>query len=230
MSSPSPVNDEQHKQHVFNLLCVVFFAASLLWDGSGLDQTVSQLFGSAQGFALRNDWFLTRVMHDGARRFAWLLLGVMICIAVFARQHGLRNSARWAVAGTLTAILVVQWLKWISATSCPWDLHLFGGQAGFVSHWNWRITDRGPGRCFPAGHASTGFALLPAWVALHKHMRHPLLVLGMVVVVGLALGMVQVLRGAHFVSHVLWSGSACLLVAWVAGVLRKRFTRHEALN
>jgi membrane-associated PAP2 superfamily phosphatase len=230
MSSPFLVSNEQHERHVFNLLCVVFFLASLLWDGSGLDQTVSQLFGSAQGFALRSHWFLTQVMHDGARKFAWLLLGVMICVAVFARQHGLRNSARWAVAGTLMAILVVQWLKWISATSCPWDLHLFGGQADLVSHWNWRINDGGPGRCFPAGHASTAFALLPAWVALRRHMRYPLFALGIVVFVGLTLGMVQVLRGAHFVSHVMWSGSVCLLVAWITGVVRQHFMSHDALN
>ena len=230
MSGSSMVSDEQNKLHIFNALCVVFFVASLLWDGTGLDPAVSQLFGSAQGFALRNHWFLTRVMHDGARGFAWLLLGVMICMALFARQDGLRKSARWAVAGTLMAVLLVQWLKWISATSCPWDLHLFGGHAGLVSHWNFRITDGGPGRCFPAGHASTGFALLPAWVALHKHMRHPLLVLGMVVFVGLVLGMVQVLRGAHFVSHVMWSGSACVLVAWITGAVRDRLTKPETLN
>lgn len=224
------VGSDQNKQHVFSLLCVIFFATSLLWDGSGLDQAVSQLFGSVQGFPLRSHWFLTQVMHNGARWFAWLLLGVMIFIALFAKENGLRNSARWAVAGTLMAILVVQWLKWISATSCPWHLHLFGGQAGLVSHWNWRITDGGPGRCFPAGHASTGFALLPAWVALKRHMRHPLFALGIVVFVGLALGMVQVLRGAHFVSHVMWSGSVCMLVAWITGVVRKRLTKHEALN
>ncbi len=230
MSGSSVAGDEQNNLHPFNRLCVVFLLGSLLWDGTGLDPAVSQLFGSAQGFALRNHWFLTRVMHDGVRGFAWLLLGAMICIALFARQNGLRKSARWAVAGTMMAVLVVQWLKWISATTCPWDLHLFGGHADLVSHWNFRITDGGPGRCFPAGHASAGFALLPAWVALHSHTRHPLFALGIVVFVGLALGMVQVLRGAHFVSHVMWSGSVCTLVAWITGAVRKRFMKHEALN
>jgi membrane-associated PAP2 superfamily phosphatase len=208
--------------HVFYIVCTAFFAATLLWDASGLDRAVSQLFGTAQGFALRDNWFLTRVMHDGSRWLAWLILGAMILFAGLSEPCILRKSMLWAIAGTLLAILLVQWLKWISATSCPWDLQLFGGEASFVSHWNFLVSDGGPGRCFPAGHASTAFAFLPAWMALQRHLRRPRLVLGIFVISGLVLGVVQVLRGAHFFSHVMWSGSACMFVACIIGVARTR--------
>ena len=57
----------------------------------------------------------------------------------------------------------------LSATSCPWDLAQFGGVARHVSHWALGVLDGGSGRCFPAGHASAGFAFLGGYFALrHK--------------------------------------------------------------
>src|SRR6218665_2879348 len=44
------------------------------WDGGGQDLALARVFGSAGGFALREQWFLTQVLHEGARRLGYLLL------------------------------------------------------------------------------------------------------------------------------------------------------------
>ena len=42
---------------------------------------------------------------------------------------------------------------------------------------------------------------------------------------GLVLGLAQQWRGAHFMSHTLWTGLACWLVAWAADHTRHRVQR-----
>ena len=71
-----------------------------------------------------------------------------------------------ALRNAVQAYPVIPLLKARSLTSCPWDLIEFGGKAQYVSHWLRGVTDGGPGRCFPSGHASVLAYTMPLWVAL----------------------------------------------------------------
>ena len=62
------------------------------------------------------------------------------------------------VGSTLLALAMVSTAKHFSHTSCPWELASFGGNTPYVPHWVLGLADGGGGRCFPAGHASTGRA------------------------------------------------------------------------
>jgi len=107
-------------------------------------------------------------------------------------------------------------LKLGSLTSCPWSLAEFGGTATYVSHWAFGQADGGPGRCFPAGHATAAFCFLPGWFILRRAApvaaRRWLIA---TLFAGAVLTMVQVVRGAHYVSHSLWTGWFCLLLGVV---------------
>jgi membrane-associated PAP2 superfamily phosphatase len=132
------------------------------------------------------------------------------------------------VGGIWLAIVVVALLKGISRTSCPWDLAAFGGTAQHVSHWLWWVSDGGPGHCFPGGHASTAFAFLP--LAWWRQRVQPLTAwrwAAVIVLCGLLLGLVQQVRGAHFLSHNLWTGWLCWATAWGMDRLSRRFTRLQ---
>jgi membrane-associated PAP2 superfamily phosphatase len=90
-----------------------------------------------------------------------------------------------------------------------------------VSHWALGLADGGPGHCFPAGHASTGFAFVAGYFGLVK--RLPTLArrwLWAAVVGGAVLGVAQQLRGAHFMSHTLWTAWLC----WLVGAVFWRIT------
>ena len=124
------------------------------------------------------------------------------------------------VLGVLSALLVVALIKQASWSSCPSDLLEFGGSAQYVSHWLWGVRDGGGGHCFPAGHASTGFAFIAGYFCLHeKAPRQARLWLAAALLAGLALGLVQQLRGAHYLSHVLWSGWFCWTSAGICHLL-----------
>ena len=190
----------------------------LAWDRTGLDMTLAQAFGSAQGFPARHDPFLVRVLHDGAKALAWLL-ALLLCLGVSWPIGPLaRLPFRRRLQLVLTALLAwgsVALIKSSSHTSCPWDLQAFGGVARHVSHWSgWLHGDGGGGRCFPAGHATTGFAFVGGYFALCE--RCPAAArtwLAAALGAGLLLGLAQQMRGAHFMSHTLWTAWVCWTVA-----------------
>lgn len=192
----------------FLLLCL-----ALLWDATGLDLPLARLAGGADGFAWRDHWALTTVLHQGARLLAfaaaaWLALGIW---RPMGPLKGLARSARvqW-LASLLLAVLLVSALKHASRTSCPWDLAEFGGAAAYLPHWSWVAGDGGPGHCFPAGHASAGFGFIGGFFALRNHCaRAARACLWLSVAAGLLLGGAQQLRGAHFMSHTLWTAWLC---------------------
>lgn len=205
--------------------------AILAWDASGLDLPLAHLSGDAHGFPLKSDALFSHVLHDGARYLSWMLV-LVLCVAVvqpFGPFRALSFSRRlqWPVSALLAAGAVAL-LKSFSATSCPWDLAEFGGVAQYLSHWSgWLRPDGGGGRCFPAGHASSGFALLGGYFAFRE--ARPWLArvwLGLAVALGLFLGVVQQLRGAHFMSHTLWTGWVCWVTVWWADIF---FTRQDLM-
>lgn len=193
-------------------------ALLLAWDASGLDLELAQWFAGGQGFPLRDHWMLTTVLHQWPRALAWLF-GLWLIAGLWWPTGVLRQLSRPArlqwVVSALLALVLINVLKQSSQTSCPWDLAGFGGASTYLSHWAWGRPDGGPGHCFPAGHASAGFAFVAGYFVLSpvSGRRAMQWLLG-ALAAGLALGLAQQLRGAHFMSHTLWTGWLCWTCAW----------------
>lgn len=205
-------------------LAGIWLAALLAWDASGLDPALAHWAGGPEGFPLRDHWLLTHVLHDGAKYAAWLFVLILCAGAIWpwgalARLPFTRRLQLPAVAMLATAI--VAGLKSTSGTSCPWDLTEFGGVARYLSHWNgWAGPDGGGGRCFPAGHAATGFAFVGGYFALRARLPHIARVwLAGALTAGFLLGAAQQMRGAHFMSHTLWTAWLCWMVGWLTDPL-----------
>lgn len=203
-------------------------ALLLLWDATGLDLALARMAGTARGFPWRSNWFLVQVMHEGARSLSWLVLlalfaGIRWPVGILRR---LRRRERAQLAFTVLAcVLAVSLVKTTSHTSCPWDLQLFGGVAHYVSHWSWGVRDGGPGGCFPAGHASAALAYAGGWFAWRR--AAPTVArrwLAGALAAGLLLGLAQQMRGAHYMSHTLWTAWIC----WTVGFAIDAFVRRGA--
>ena len=199
----------------------------LAWEAANGDPWLAHLAGDAGGFALRDHWLLKQVMHSGGRWLAWAL-ALTLCLAVWWPQGVLRRlplSRRLQLAcSVLASALMVSLLKSVNPAPCPWSLADFGGLGQPVSHWAWwSAPDGAAGRCFPAGHASAGFAFIGGYFVFRQQLpalarRWLLLALA----AGLLLGLGQQWRGAHFMSHTLWSGWLCWCLAWGLDVLHGR--------
>lgn len=199
-------------------LTLLLFVLLALWDATGLDLPLARWFGSPQGFVWRHHRHFVQLLHELPRMVgAGLLLALLA--GVLRPWGGLRHLTPaqrwqlvWSVAGGMLAITV---LKRINHTSCPWDLAEFGGVAQYVSHWLWGVRDEGGGHCFPAGHASTAFAYLAGWFVLRRSApRFAGRWLWWALLAGMVLGLAQQMRGAHFMSHTLWTAWIC----WVWGL------------
>jgi membrane-associated PAP2 superfamily phosphatase len=207
------------------ILTLAGFAALLAWDASGLDRSLASWAGTAHGFALRENFLLSVVLHDWGRRLSWLA-ALLLCLMVAWPAGPLRKldtaTRLRLAAATLLAALAVSLLKGLSPASCPWDLRDYGGLARYASHWSLQ-PDGGAGHCFPAGHASSGFAFVSGYFAFHQVDRAVARAwLAAALAAGLLFGVSQQLRGAHFMSHTLWTAWICWVVAWRVQGLRPR--------
>ena len=204
----------------------------LLWDASGLDLPLARWAGGPDGFALRDDRRFVLLFHELPRFASWLCMASLFAAIrwPFGVLRQLAKTERVQLALTvLASVLAVSLVKNTSHTSCPWDLQAFGGTARYVSHWAWGATDGGPGRCFPAGHASAAFAYVGGWFALRRRApRAAWLWLAVALASGFVLGLAQQWRGAHYMSHTLWSAWLCGAVGACGDLLARARSRDRS--
>lgn len=157
----------------------------------------------SHSFPLQNNRWLELINHQ-LLKYVVIGLGVgLLATGLVKRRMQLVSSALLFGLGAA----VVGALKSFSLHSCPWDLVEYGGKAigypllGAVSFFS------GPGHCFPGGHASSGFGLMALFFLLYPTKRRiAWWALGFAIIMGLGMGYGQVMRGAHFFSHNLWTG------------------------
>lgn len=203
------------------LVLLVGLAALALWEWSRLDLPLVRLYATEQGFAWRDHWLTAKVLHDGARLVGWAFFFTLLASVWRPRlllPEVPRRERIWWILTTLVCVALIPLMKRVSTTSCPWSLVQFGGEfARYVPHWVLGSQDGGPGGCFPSGHASTAFALLPGWFAIRDHApRAARLFLAVVVTCGALLAWVQMMRGAHYLSHSLWTAFICWTVSVIS--------------
>lgn len=194
------------------LLCVV------LWDISALDRAVMPWYGGQAGFSLADNYWLSHILHTRLRQCV-VVLALALVLAIGWPVGPLRRCTRgeriWLASMVWVCAAGIAILKSTSWTSCPAALTDFGGVARYVWHFS-SGSDGGSGRCFPSGHASTFFSFLPVFWLLRRYQpQRAWWVLAALCVLGFTLSWVQVVRGEHYPSHLLWTAWLC----WAASAL-----------
>lgn len=214
------------------LVTVLALGLLLLWDASHLDLPLDHWFGDAHGFPWRDRWLTAGLLHEGGRWLATgLVLGLLAGIwwPVGAARHLPRSDRVWWLSTTLACMALIPVLKQASLSSCPWDLKDFGGQATWVSHWAWGVADGGSGRCFPSGHASAAFGFFAGYFVLREAApRWARAWLAGVLLLGVLYGGAQMARGAHHLSHVLWTAWICWSLTLLSHHLWQRWAARHA--
>jgi membrane-associated PAP2 superfamily phosphatase len=194
-----------------------------LWEASRWDMPLQRLAGGPQGFPLANAWFTKQLLHEGGR---WLAAGVLVLqlAALWRRPRAGapgRGERAFAIAITVAAMAWVPVLKRFSHTSCPYNLVEFGGTVPYVPHWVLNLVDGGPGHCFPSGHAVAAFGFFSLYFLWRGHdARRARTWRWGVLAVGTVFAWAQLVRGAHFASHSMWSAWWCYGVCAAAFALR----------
>lgn len=191
--------------------------------GESVDLAVQSWFWDGRDWLIPKDagWF-HQLAYTGPKVLLWAFgLWLIWAMALPGRAPawmGRRRAAYLFAAIALTALLCTQ-LRAVSHMATPRDLALYGGA------WEHRLLFEAkpagyPSRAFPAGHASGGYALLClafAWPG--RRARRIGIWAGLVV--GGWMGLYQIARGEHFLSHTLVTAA----VAWLVGAALARLIR-----
>lgn len=131
------------------------------------------------------------------------------------RLNGLaRVRLRVMAASAVLVPLAISLLKQNSTAHCPWDLARYGGAEPYARLFEALPPEVAPGHCLPAGHASSALWLVSLAVLwLPGQPRKAALAASLALAASFAVGWLQQLRGAHFLTHTLWSmWIACAIV------------------
>jgi membrane-associated PAP2 superfamily phosphatase len=214
------------------LLGLAFAALAIAWLGNGtdIDMRLAQLVydhGSAS-FPLRHAWLAETFSH-GVMRTVLSLIGACFVIAAAIDawrprpywEHGVRMRLRVVALSAVLVPLATSLLKRVSSSHCPWDLQQFGGTELYVRLFDSAMAGAPAGHCMPAGHVSSALWLISLTVFWLPHRpRKAAAVFVLALGLGAVLGWVQQLRGAHFLTHTLWSiWIACAIVTLLHAAL-----------
>lgn len=170
-------------------------------------------------FPWRRRWVTEELLHDGVK---WLVVvSALSCIALWiaarasTRLAPHRRRFGYLALCLLLCPLVVGGIKAASKQHCPWDLERYGGFAPYVRLLEPAVPGLERGACWPSGHASGPFALFGLYFLARRQPRRARLILAAVILGVTAVGFGRVMQGAHFVSHLLFSGVFCWCVCLV---------------
>lgn len=208
------------------LLMLSFFILFFVFPVGGIiDLHLIQPWVSLQGtFPYKDDWFLDKLNHSYVKNLliaVYLIFFFLWCASFKVEKL---KAKRWEYGYmfwvSILCTAVVGFFKSHSAHACPWYM-THETATGFI--WDFSAT---AGHCFPGGHASTGFALVTGYFVYRlSHQGRAWFYLFAGMVIGFAMGWAQMMRGAHFLSHNLWTAWFCIAVNLVIYAIT--YKRHQ---
>ncbi len=217
--APSRLGSRFALTHLWLPLAIGIPAFALLM-GFGGDQWLADHLYQLQGghWALQEAWLTRVAVHQGGKWLSTLaaLVAILLCFHHWrrGRDRTLRCALLYVVAAVALGTGLVSLLKALVPMDCPWDLLRYGGHDAFVGLFSHRPQGMPARACFPAGHASAGYAWLCLYFfALLWRPSWRWVGLGIGLAAGLVFGISQQLRGAHFLSHDVATALLCWLLS-----------------
>jgi membrane-associated PAP2 superfamily phosphatase len=178
-----------------------------------IDMTLARSMYINGSFPARHAWWAETFGHDYMRRLLVVAGAGVIGLALIDwvrpfnwLQPWIRQRVRVVAWSAALVPLVVSLAKHFAFSHCPWDVVEFGGGHTYVRLLQAVPANALPGHCMPAGHASSALWLVSTAVFWLPHKpRAAFAAAFSMLTVGFALGWIQQLRGAHFLTHTLWS-------------------------
>lgn len=210
--SPQPLHSRPLNLWLCLALPLALIALLLAFPPTQLDFAISHLFYSPEGgFAGKHSFWLEDILHERAKQavitiMVFALLGFVAGV-IYKPWHWLRLPLGYMVLSVSISTAIVTPLKVLTGVHCPWDLSEFGGKETYSPLLSSREPTTNPGKCWPAGHSSSGFSFF-ALFFLFRDQRPRLAkaALGFALTLGAIVSIGRIMQGAHFLSHTLWTG------------------------
>ena len=215
----------------FLLLCfsVVFFALS------PIDTLIQDFFFNTH----THIWLVNKttqpyefLFYSGIKKFLIIFaVTLLFILIIFWKHHKLQAYKKGLLIVVFSAIfvpVVTGGLKKYTNMPCPKHLIHYGGEYPHTAvweHYEAPYDKLDTIRCWPAGHASGGFALMSLFF-LFRRKRNKVLALGSALVIGWSMGTYKMLIGDHLFSHTFIT----MVLAWLIILLVKKSVSRFTLS
>jgi membrane-associated PAP2 superfamily phosphatase len=223
---------------------IILLLTTLFFGFSSIDNMVQDNFYEQS----RKTWILNRdlqpykfIFYDGIKKLLIVVaLFFLMALIFFRKNTTIQAYKRGLLIVVLSAIfvpLIVGGLKKATNMPCPKNEIRYGGEYPATKVWeHYPQTFQKKEKicCFPAGHASGGFALLSLFF-LFKTRRNKILAVLSALTVGWSMGIYKMLIGDHFLSHTVIT----MILAWIIiliiqkivyrnGTIHKKMTKGDS--
>lgn len=230
----------QYTKHSLLGLLGVILSVWLL-EYSPLDVMVSRLFYINNHWLIAKDAILPDLLFYKLPKYLCIALELVIIISFvichLKHKHNTKDTITclglqkyelgYLALSLISTPTLVAIIKTLTHTPCPAYLSLFGGTLPYLSIIQ-NIQTHFPAKCFPAAHASTGFALY-AFAFLPKLKHHRIMMISAVSILAWIMGIYKMAIGDHFLSHTVVS----MCLAWsISAYLARQFfvNKHRPNN
>jgi membrane-associated PAP2 superfamily phosphatase len=216
----SLLNNKSHNKSIVTGIALIVLS---LWmqPHRELDYFIQSLFFNFSS----KTWLIYETPHV---RMLWytlpkILLGI-VCVILIALRYKTHDPLKLRkISAFLFCMafipLVISFIKSKTNVHCPNDLADFNGRVPFRSIFDFSsykeiLKNYGNGNCFPGGHASGGYAFMSAYLVVDEKYKAKAIGLGFIL--GTFMASYQTFKGAHFLSHTLFTfGFAILIISAV---------------
>jgi membrane-associated PAP2 superfamily phosphatase len=223
---------------------LVFFSLLLIFSlfvfyRYNFDTSIQEYFFDSQF----SEWILDR--NQKSMRFIFyiapkIIFGSVILFAIItagnlainakATQKNIHNFYRYlyVASSLLVVVLIVANIKKLTNIPCPNQVEQFGGVFRYqkIFALEMQPTQTKRFQCFPAGHATIGFAFY-SLIYLARELRLKLLIFIFATFFGWLIGFYQIAKGAHFVSDTLVSMLLSFLVATIFAIIYQKYNNYK---
>jgi membrane-associated PAP2 superfamily phosphatase len=213
----------------------IFFCIALISQFTNLDLVISNLFYvEDQSFILQGaNKSLAMQLHDypkflsmGVAILFWLAsLSILIFKFNPLKRYFKNTEVLFVSLASILIPIIIWFIRESSAMHCPRDLLVYGGDYAYL-----RIFDAIPnnweyGQCAPSAHASSFL-----WLSIILFIKKSSKTMWTLYYIGIfTLCSVQIMRGAHFFSHILYSFLIGHLISYLLFIIAKEM-RNIKLN
>lgn len=202
------------------LWIVLLIATIVLFELSQFDVWIEDFFynfNTHQWAVNRNEPIEEFIFYSGIKKLLILFaVSILVVLVFFPKIQWVQSYRIGLIIVLLSAIFVpavAGGLKEISNTPCPKNIRHYCGDYPDI-----KVFDTYPEnfrqkckiRCWPAGHASGGFALMSLFF-LFKSPKNKRRSIIFALIIGFSMGIYKMLIGDHFLSHTIIT----MLLAWI---------------
>lgn len=209
------------------ITAIVLIMAVLFFGLSPADIWVQKHFynlATHQWILDTNNTVLKFVFYDGIKRLLIVIAVLFLFVLILGWKKQLMRAYRRGliivVLSSIAVPLVVGSLKAVSNMPCPKSLDIFNGTYPHTCVWEKYATKDchlEKQKCWPAGHASGGFALLSLIFLFHSR-KNKIIAGSIAMLIGWSMGSYKMLIGDHFLSHT----TITMILAWLLILLIAR--------